>query len=67
MRCEIDFKEVTTLKRLSKRIDSSIAISVPLLWLKVGDKWATGNQPLKDSLKMISWEGFEQEDDLIGF
>jgi hypothetical protein len=48
-------------------IDSSTAISVPSLWLKVGDKGATSNQPGKDSLETISWQRFEQEDDLIGF
>jgi hypothetical protein len=37
MRCEIDFKEVMTWKRPSKMIDSNMAISVPSLWLKVGD------------------------------
>jgi hypothetical protein len=67
MRCEIDFKEVANLKRPLKMIDSSTAISVPSLWLKAGDKGAAGNQPWKDSLEMISWQGFEQEDDLIGF
>jgi hypothetical protein len=30
-------------------------------------KWGTGNQPWNDSLEMISWQGFEQEDNLIGF
>jgi hypothetical protein len=27
----------------------------------------TGKQPLKDSLETIKWQGFEQEDGLIGF
>jgi hypothetical protein len=30
-------------------------------------QWATDNQPWKDSLETVSWQGFEQEDDLIGF
>jgi hypothetical protein len=30
-------------------------------------QWATGNQPWKDSLETISWQDFDQEDDLIGF
>jgi hypothetical protein len=30
-------------------------------------KWATGKQPWKDSLKTMKWQGFEQEDSLIGF
>jgi hypothetical protein len=28
---------------------------------------ATGKQPWKDSFETISWQGFKQEDDLIGF
>jgi hypothetical protein len=30
-------------------------------------KWATSKQPWKDSLEMMKWQGFEQEDSLIGF
>jgi hypothetical protein len=30
-------------------------------------QWATGNKPWKDSLETMSWQGFEQEDDLISF
>jgi hypothetical protein len=48
-------------------IYSNTAIMVPSLWLKVGKKWATGNQPWKDLLKTISWQGFEEEDSLISF
>jgi hypothetical protein len=29
--------------------------------------WATDNQPWKDLLEMMSWQGFEQEDGLISF
>jgi hypothetical protein len=30
-------------------------------------KWATSNQPWKDLLEMISWQGFEHEDNMIDF
>jgi hypothetical protein len=30
-------------------------------------KWATSNQPWKDSLETISWQCIEQEDGLISF
>jgi hypothetical protein len=52
------FKEVMTYKRPLTKIDSSEAITVPSLWLKV-DEMATGNQPWKDSREMTSWQGFE--------
>jgi hypothetical protein len=48
-------------------IDSNTAISVPSLWAQGWRQWATDNQPWKDSLKTISWQGFEQEDGLIVF
>jgi hypothetical protein len=40
---------------------------IPSLWLKVSENGLPATNLGKDSVKMISWQGFEQEDTLIHF